>query len=329
MPRDAAALAWMANLGCLELHPASGARGGSRSPRRASHRPRPACPVSTGPQLQAVAGVVRQVLADFGLVGWPKTSGSRGIHVNVRIHRSLVVHAGEARRSGARSRGGAARARPRHQQVVEGGAPRRVPRLQPERQGPHGRRRLLGSPQARCAGFRARDLGGALRVRAGGLHAAHHAGPLRRRRRPARAQSTRARARSTPLLELSARQEADGLGDAPWPPHYAKQAGEPPRVQPSRRREQGKATGRRVPTKPLIEIGRAAKKEEALAGLERWKARHPGIAAHLEAGRRARRLHARALLDVDARAREPRARPAGAAARPGGARSGLRSVARR
>src|SRR5207247_10221814 len=83
------------------------------------------------------------------------------------------------------------------------------------------------------------------------------------------------------LLELSAQQEAAGLGDAPWPPHYAKQAGEPPRVQPSRRKGGSKPSGRRVPTKPLIEIGRAAKKEEALAGLERWKTRHPGTASHL------------------------------------------------
>ena len=75
------------------------------------------------------------------------------------------------------------------------------------------------------------------------------------------------------LLELSARQEKEGLGDAPWPPHYQKQPDEPARVQPSRRR---------TPTKPLIEIARAQKKDEALAGLERWKARHPEAASHLE-----------------------------------------------
>jgi hypothetical protein len=84
------------------------------------------------------------------------------------------------------------------------------------------------------------------------------------------------------LLELSARQEAAGLGDAPWPPHYAKQAGEPPRVQPSRRRSAPSRSGRRVPSKPLVEIGRAARKDDALAGLARWKARHPEAAAHVE-----------------------------------------------
>ena len=74
------------------------------------------------------------------------------------------------------------------------------------------------------------------------------------------------------LLALSARQEREGLGDAPWPPHYQKQKGEPARVQPSRRR---------VSSQPLIEIGRAHRKEDALAGLERWRWRHPEAASHL------------------------------------------------
>jgi bifunctional non-homologous end joining protein LigD len=126
-------------------------------------------------------------------------------------------------------------------------------------------------------------------------------------------------------LELSARHEAAGEGDAPWPPNYAKQAGEPPRVQPSRKRrddadyvgrgmeggpppevqaERAAAvaagdrnaglptdwtgsrptpTGRRRTSVPVIEISRAAHKDEALAGLDRWKERHPDAAAHLEA----------------------------------------------
>ncbi len=86
------------------------------------------------------------------------------------------------------------------------------------------------------------------------------------------------------LLELSARQESEGQGDAPWPPHYAKQEGEPPRVEPSRMKgaRTGTASGRRVSTKPLLEIARAARKEDGLLGLERWKARHPEAAAHLK-----------------------------------------------
>jgi bifunctional non-homologous end joining protein LigD len=69
------------------------------------------------------------------------------------------------------------------------------------------------------------------------------------------------------------------MGDAPWPPHYRKQAGEPDRVQPSRRRSAG---GRRQPSRPLVEIARASRKQDALDGLERWKKRHPDAASHLE-----------------------------------------------
>ncbi|HEY5437176.1 MAG TPA: hypothetical protein VIK13_18250, partial [Candidatus Limnocylindrales bacterium] len=97
------------------------------------------------------------------------------------------------------------------------------------------------------------------------------------------------------LLELSARQEKAGQSDAPWPPHYAKAAGEPARVMPSRARKHADGpgdrpddrpghspTGRRVSAKPLVEIARAASKEEALAAFERWKGRHAGVVAHLQ-----------------------------------------------
>src|SRR5437879_6473154 len=93
------------------------------------------------------------------------------------------------------------------------------------------------------------------------------------------------------LLSLSAAQEAAGLGDAPWPPHYKKQSDEPPRVAPSRRKSAHAAdsanptktgSGRRRSTQPLITVAKARHKEDALAGLERWKARHPAAAAHLQ-----------------------------------------------
>jgi hypothetical protein len=87
------------------------------------------------------------------------------------------------------------------------------------------------------------------------------------------------------LLALSAAQETAGLGDAPWPPHYRKQRDEPPRVAPSRRKSAGaakKGSGRRQSTQPLVTVAKAAHKEEALAGLERWKVRHPEAAARLE-----------------------------------------------
>ncbi len=86
------------------------------------------------------------------------------------------------------------------------------------------------------------------------------------------------------LLELSRRQEAEGLGDAPWPPHYRKQEGEEPRAAPSRRRKPAASpTLERKQKHPLIEIARAKEKADALAGVERWKARHPDASAHLEA----------------------------------------------
>src|SRR5438093_1209018 len=86
------------------------------------------------------------------------------------------------------------------------------------------------------------------------------------------------------LLALSAAQEAAGLGDAPWPPHYKKQRDEPPRVAPSRRsaKVEKKGSGHRQSTQPLITVARAKHKEDALAGLERWKARHPEAAARLQ-----------------------------------------------
>ncbi|MBI2237896.1 MAG: DNA primase, partial [Actinobacteria bacterium] len=80
------------------------------------------------------------------------------------------------------------------------------------------------------------------------------------------------------LLELSAEHEAAGFGDAPWPPHFEKGPGEPPRVQPSRRR---KAGAPREGTAPLIEIARAATEDEAMEGLRRWRERHPDAWSYL------------------------------------------------
>jgi len=269
VPRDAASLAWMANLGCLELHP---------HPVRADDLEHPdelridldPVPGVEWPELQRVARVVREVLHDFALVGWPKTSGSRGIHVNVRIHRRWSFS--QVRR--------AALALARE---VE----RRAPALatskwwKEERQGvfldynQNAKDRTVASaysvrpkPDARVSApvtweeldacqpedFTLRTMPARFAA-LGDRHAEIDD-------RPCGLES---------LLELSAQQEAQGLGDAPWPPHYRKQEGEPPRAQPSRR----------VSTKPLIEIGRAERKEDALAGLERWKARHPQAAALL------------------------------------------------
>jgi DNA ligase D-like protein (predicted polymerase) len=271
VPRDAAALAWMANLACLELHPHPVRDDDLDHPDelRVDLDPVPGVEWS---QIRTVAGIVKATLSDLGLVGWPKTSGSRGIHIYVRIERRWSFS--EVRR--------AALAFARE---VE----RRAPDLatskwwKEERHGvfldynQNAKDRTIAAaysvrpkPDARVSAPLAWDEIDACEpgdftmatmpdrfTRTGDPHATmdQHACSL------------------DALLDLSARHAKEGLGDAPWPPHYRKQADEPPRVQPSRRR---------IPKRPLIEIGRAERKDEALAGLERWRARHPQAAAHLQ-----------------------------------------------
>jgi bifunctional non-homologous end joining protein LigD len=93
------------------------------------------------------------------------------------------------------------------------------------------------------------------------------------------------------LLELADRDEAAGLGDAPWPPHFRKMEGESTRVAPSRAKSAKKTATRKVATKeaavkprskmPLIVVANSPDKKAALAGLERWKKSHPDAASHL------------------------------------------------
>ena len=272
VPRDAAALAWMANLACLELHP---------HPVRAEDLDHPdelrvdldPVPGVTWEQVRTVAREVETTLADFGLRGWPKTSGSRGLHVYVRIERRWTF--ADVRR--------AALAFARE---VE----RRAPKMatskwwKEERQGV-----FLDYNQ----NAKDRTVAGAFSVRP--TPDARVSAPLTwdevpscdphdftlatMPRRFEQAGDVHAgmddRAYSIePLLELADRHAREGLGDAPWPPHYRKQAGEPPRVQPSKRRQ---------PKYPLIEVARAERKADALARLEEWKARYPEAAMHLEA----------------------------------------------
>ena len=158
VPRDAAALAWMANLACLELHP---------HPVRAEELDHPdelrvdldPVPGVEWRQVQDVAKVVRATLDDLGLIGWPKTSGSRGIHVNVRIHQQWTFT--QVRRAAVALAREVERRAPgdRHQQVVEGRASWRLHRLQPEREGPHGVFGVLGAAASRRARLDAADLG--------------------------------------------------------------------------------------------------------------------------------------------------------------------------
>ncbi len=132
------------------------------------------------------------------------------------------------------------------------------------------------------------------------------------------------RARWTRLLELAARDEAAGLGDAPWPPHFQKMDGEATRVAPSRAKGAAKKKTAAAPRAkmPLIVVANSPDKDAALAGLERWKAKHPDVAAHLAAGRRAGRFDARPVVDVDAHSREPAQRSGGGPPTAGNAGSG-------
>ena len=271
VPRDAAALAWMANLACLELHP---------HPVRADDLEHPdelrvdldPVPGVSWDQVTQVAQVVRAALDDLGLVGWPKTSGSRGMHVYVRIERRWTFH--QVRRAALAFAREVERRAPslatskwwkeeRHGVFLDynqNAKDRTIAAAYSVRPRPDAR---VSAPldweeidQCDPADFTLATM--TARFAAVGDRHAHiddHPCAL------------------DALLELSARHEREGHGDAPWPPQYKKQPGEPARVQPSRRR---------TPKHPLIEIARANKKEDALAGLERWRTRHPDAAAHLQ-----------------------------------------------
>jgi DNA ligase D-like protein (predicted polymerase) len=320
---DAAGLAWVVNLGCIHLnpHPVRADDLDEPDELRVDLDPVPGVPWS---QIRDVALVTREALEAVGLVGWPKTSGSRGIHVYVRIERRWTY--GEVRR--------AALALARD---VEARAPSIATSKwwKEERHGVFLDYNQNAKDRTVASAYSVRPLPDA-RVSAPLTWdevAAAEAEDFTVATVPARyaeigdpgAGIDDAVGSLDALLELSARHEAEGEGDAPWPPNYAKQAGEPPRVQPSRKRrsdaeyapgegtdggpppdvararaeavEAGDPnaglptewegsrptpTGRRRSNIPVIEIARAAKKDEALAGLERWKARHPAAAGHLE-----------------------------------------------
>jgi len=271
VPRDASALVWMANLACLELHPHPVRADDVDHPDelRVDLDPVPGVPWT---QVRDVARVAQAALQDFRLTGWPKTSGSRGMHVYARIQRRWTFD--EVRR--------AALALARE---VE----RRAPSIatskwwKEERHGVFVDYNQNAKDRTTAAAYSVRPTADA-RVSAPLLWSEVDSCepadftlatmPSRFQRLGDRHDGIDARADSLEgLLELAARHEREGLGDAPWPPQYKKQPGEPPRVQPSRRR---------ASKYPLIEIGRAQRKDDALAGLERWKARHADAAKHLE-----------------------------------------------
>jgi DNA ligase D-like protein (predicted polymerase) len=285
---DAAQLAWVVNLGCIDLNP---------HPVRARDLDHPdelridldPMPGVEWAQIREVALVARDVLRDFGLVGWAKTSGSRGFHVYSRIEARWTFT--DVRRAAV------ALAR-----EVE----RRVPDLATSKWWKEERHGVFLDYNQNA---KDRTIASAYSVRP--TADARVSTPLTWEevpdcrpeaftidtvpRRFATAGDPwegmdRAPSSIESLLELATRDEAAGLPDAPWPPHFDKQAGEAPRVQPSKRRGEvpppapGKTsgpTGRRRTTVPLLEIARAATQAEAMEGLERWKRRHPDVWSRL------------------------------------------------
>jgi DNA ligase D-like protein (predicted polymerase) len=273
---DAAGLAWIVNLGCIELHP---------HPVRSAALEHPdelRVDLDPGPgvawhDVRLVALEVQALLEEVGLTGWPKTSGSRGMHVNARIEPRWGF--ADVRRSAlALSR------------EIE----RRAPALatskwwKEERHGVFLDYNQNAKDRTTCSAYSVRPLPDA-RVSA----------PLRWDEVPdcepadftvatvparfAAVGDPHARMDASPgslegLLELAARDEAAGLGDAPWPPHFRKMEGEGRRVAPSRRKRA--ATSPRAKP-PLVVVANSSSKQAALAGLERWKARHPEAAERL------------------------------------------------
>ena len=320
---EAAGLAWVVNLGCIDLnpHPVRAEDLDHPDELRVDLDPVPGVPWA---QIREVALATREALTAVGLVGWPKTSGSRGIHINVRIEPRWTFP--DVRRAAL---------------ALARDVERRVPELATSKWWKEERHGVFLDYNQNA---KDRTVASAYSVRP--LPDARVSTPLRWDEVatveaeaftidtvPERYASIGdpgdgiddAAGSLDALLELSRQHEADGLGDAPWPPNYAKQAGEPPRVQPSRQRrtaseyEAGRGvaggpppevararraavkrgdpnaglptdwagsrptpTGRRRSSIPVVEIARAERREDALAGLERWKARHPEAAAALE-----------------------------------------------
>jgi bifunctional non-homologous end joining protein LigD len=278
---DAAGLAWIVNLGCIELHP---------HPVRSADLEHPdelRVDLDPGPgveweDVRKVALEVKALLEEVGLRGWPKTSGSRGMHVNVRIQPRWTF--AEVRRAAV---------------ALSRAVERRAPALasskwwKEERHGVFLDYNQNAKDRTTCSAYSVRPLPDArvsmplrwdevpdcepsdftiLTVpkrfqQAGDPHAGMNAaaGSLEQ------------------LLELAVKDEAAGMADAPWPPHFRKMEGEAPRVAPSRSKSPGVKAATKTPrTKmPLLVVANSPDKTAALAGLERWKSKYPEAAGLL------------------------------------------------
>ncbi len=278
---DAAGLAWIVNLGCIELHPHPVRSGDLDHPDelRVDLDPGPGVPWA---DVAKVTLEVKALLDEIGLRGWPKTSGSRGMHVNIRIEPRWSFS--EVRRAAlALSR------------EVE----RRVPALasskwwKEERHGVFLDYNQNAKDRTTASAYSVRPLPDARVSAPLHWHEVADANPadftvLTMPTRFAElgdphADMDAAAGSLDQLLDLAARDETSGLGDAPWPPHFRKAEGEAPRVSPSRAKTTPDTPASKKPRikMPLLTIANSPHEDAALVGLERWKTSHPETAAHL------------------------------------------------
>jgi bifunctional non-homologous end joining protein LigD len=273
-----AGVAWIVNLGCLELHPHAVRSGDLDHPDELRIDLDPGPGVGWD-DVRRVALEVNAFLDELGLRGWPKTSGSRGMHVYVRIEARWSFQ--EVRRAAlALSR------------EIE----RRVPTLatskwwKEERHGVFLDYNQNAKDRTTASAYSVRPLPDARvstplswdEVR--GCDPADFTvltvpGRFAEIGDPHSGIDRRVDSLET-LLELADRDEAAGLGDAPWPPHFRKTESEGPRVSPSRAR---RTSGKRSTKMPLLVIAKSPEREAALMGLERWKRKHSSAAKHLAA----------------------------------------------
>src|SRR5579859_5759619 len=276
---DAVGLAWIVNLGCIELHP---------HPVRSADLDHPdelRVDLDPGPgvawaDVRTVALEVKAMLEEMGLRGWPKTSGSRGMHVNVRLEPRWSFP--EVRRAAV---------------ALSRAVERRAPALasskwwKEERHGVFLDYNQNAKDRTTCSAYSVRPLPDARVSTPLDWHEVPDCEPadftvLTVPQRFAQIGNPHAAMDAAPgslegLLELAAKDEAAGLGDAPWPPHFRKMEGEAPRVAPSRARSAAPKAPSSRAKMPLIVVANSPNKDAALAGLKRWKIKHAHAAGFL------------------------------------------------
>jgi bifunctional non-homologous end joining protein LigD len=273
---DAAGLAWIVNLGCIELHPHPVRSGNLEHPDELRIDLDPVPGVSWA-DVCRVALEVQALLEEVGLRGWPKTSGSRGMHINVRIEPRWTF--GEVRRAAV---------------ALSRAVERRAPALatskwwKEERHGVFLDYNQNAKDRTTCSAYSVRPLPDARVSTPLHWHEVPNCDPadftlftvperFAKTGNP-HADMDASAGSLEKLLELAERDQAAGLGDAPWPPHFRKMEGEASRVAPSRAKSAAKRPRARM---PLIVVANSPDKAAALAGLERWKAKHADVAALL------------------------------------------------